>query len=188
MKHIHDILSGYGLTVPEDRRADFDRELGENYATAEAMAGLQTQLKTATDGLKAFEGVDVNALNGRITQLTKDLAAQAAAQLARYKRMYTVTASEDHSEAMAVCAMVDGRKPGKFFLTTFTPRYFHSGSASSTGLMVQTPIIPFRWRKAFEFYPPSREDNAFPVVVTSHFMCCKRKKAPTGAVRAGLRL
>ena len=79
MKHIHDILSGYGLTVPEDRRADFDRELGENYATAEAMTGLQNQLKTATDGLKAFEGVDVNALNGRITQLTNDLAAQAAA-------------------------------------------------------------------------------------------------------------
>lgn len=79
MKHIHDILSGYGLTVPEDRRADFDRELGENYATAEAMSGLQTQLNTATEGLKAFEGVDVNALNGRIIQLTNDLAAQAAA-------------------------------------------------------------------------------------------------------------
>jgi hypothetical protein len=35
----------------------------------------------------------------------------------------------------------------------------------------------FLWRKAFGFYLPSREDNAFPVVVTSHFMCCKRKKS-----------
>ena len=79
MKHIHDILSGYGLAVPEDRRADFDKEVGENYETIDVTGPLRHQLKTANDGLKAFEGVDVNALNGRITQLTQDLAAQAAA-------------------------------------------------------------------------------------------------------------
>lgn len=32
---------------------------------------------------------------------------QAASQLAKYKRIYTVTAPEEHSEAMAVCAMAD---------------------------------------------------------------------------------
>lgn len=32
---------------------------------------------------------------------------RAEAQLARYKRIYTVTAPEEHSEAMAVCAMAD---------------------------------------------------------------------------------
>lgn len=33
--------------------------------------------------------------------------ARAAAQLAQYKRIYTVTAPEETSEAMAVCAMAD---------------------------------------------------------------------------------
>lgn len=33
--------------------------------------------------------------------------ARAAEQLARYKRIYTVTAPEENSEAMAVCAMAD---------------------------------------------------------------------------------
>ena len=33
--------------------------------------------------------------------------ARAAEQLARYKRVYTVVAPEDNSEAMAVCAMAD---------------------------------------------------------------------------------
>lgn len=32
---------------------------------------------------------------------------RAASQLARYKRIYTVIAPEEHSEAMAVCAMAD---------------------------------------------------------------------------------
>ena len=33
--------------------------------------------------------------------------ARAAEQLAQYKRVYAVTAPEDHSEAMAICAMAD---------------------------------------------------------------------------------
>lgn len=33
--------------------------------------------------------------------------AQAAAQLRRYKRIYTVTAPEENAEALAVCAMAD---------------------------------------------------------------------------------
>lgn len=40
---------------------------------------LQNQLKTAQDGLKAFEGVDVSDLKGQITKLNKDLADQNAA-------------------------------------------------------------------------------------------------------------
>ena len=32
---------------------------------------------------------------------------QAASQLDKYKRIYTVTAPEEHSETMAVCAMAD---------------------------------------------------------------------------------
>lgn len=35
------------------------------------------------------------------------LAKRAAAQLARYRRIYTVTAPEGDSERMAICAMAD---------------------------------------------------------------------------------
>lgn len=40
--------------------------------------GLQQQLTTAQQGLKAFEGVDVNQLRGQITQLQGQLTQQAA--------------------------------------------------------------------------------------------------------------
>lgn len=40
--------------------------------------GLQAQLTTAQQGLAAFDGVDVNALRGQITNLTNQLSQQAA--------------------------------------------------------------------------------------------------------------
>ena len=40
---------------------------------------LKTQLQTAKDGLKAFEGVDVTNLQGQITKLQQDLADKDAA-------------------------------------------------------------------------------------------------------------
>lgn len=43
-----------------------------------AIQGLQAQLATAQQGLAAFEGVDVNDLRSQITNLTNQMAAQAA--------------------------------------------------------------------------------------------------------------
>ena len=42
------------------------------------MQSVQAQLTTAQQGLAAFDGVDVNELRGQITNLTNQLAAQAA--------------------------------------------------------------------------------------------------------------
>ena len=53
-------------------------ENGRDVQAAQADAnGLREQLKAAQDGLKAFEGVDVSALNGKVTELTAKLEAQA---------------------------------------------------------------------------------------------------------------
>ena len=41
------------------------------------VAGLQAQLKTAQDGLKAFDGVDVAGLQAQVTKLQADMQAQA---------------------------------------------------------------------------------------------------------------
>ena len=55
-----------------------DAILAENGRDIEAIKAendnLKTQLQTAKDGLKAFEGVDVKDLQGQITKLQQDLA------------------------------------------------------------------------------------------------------------------
>lgn len=48
---------------------------------------LKTQLQTAKDGLKAFEGVDVKDLQGQITKLQQDLADKDAAHQAELTNM-----------------------------------------------------------------------------------------------------
>ena len=48
---------------------------------------LKDQLKTAKDGLKAFDGVDVAKLQGQITQLQKDLEDKDAAHQAELANM-----------------------------------------------------------------------------------------------------
>lgn len=83
MKNIHELLTAIGIDLPEDKKADFDKEFTANYKTVAGVSKITTardnyksQLETAQDALKEFEGVDVKELNGRITQLTNDLAAK----------------------------------------------------------------------------------------------------------------
>ena len=60
---------GKGITREKNIAVDLQTQLD----TANA------QLKTAQDGLKAFEGVNVDELRGQITKLQNDLTAQAEA-------------------------------------------------------------------------------------------------------------
>lgn len=80
MKNIFEILSSLGIEIPEDKKADLEKELAANYKTVaeyEKQAGKLSQaldkLKTAEDGLKAFDGVDVVELKGQISQLQDEL-------------------------------------------------------------------------------------------------------------------
>ncbi len=68
-EHINAIMQFHGRDVQASRAR-------EDGLTAQITA-LQTQLTTAQDGLKAFEGVDVQELHGKITQLTNQLHDQA---------------------------------------------------------------------------------------------------------------
>lgn len=83
MTDIKAILAKYGISVPEENAADFDKVFKENYKTVAEVAKIEaardnykSQLTTAQDTLKTFEGVDVNELQGKISQLTTDLAAK----------------------------------------------------------------------------------------------------------------
>lgn len=75
------ILAALGIEVPQEKqealKTAFTNELGKVTAKLETERDtLKDNLKTARDTLKTFEGVDVDKLNGKITQLTSDLAAK----------------------------------------------------------------------------------------------------------------
>lgn len=78
---ILEILAAQGIEVPQEKqeglKTAFSSELGKITAKLETERDtLKESLKTAQDTLKTFEGVDVKELNGKITQLTADLAAK----------------------------------------------------------------------------------------------------------------
>lgn len=73
MKNIHTILSEYGITIPEDKKAEFDKAVAENYKTsaehekrvnrlAEDLAAEKKRADTAVETLKGFEGKDFDAI------------------------------------------------------------------------------------------------------------------------------
>lgn len=92
MKNIYDILQANGITVPDEAKEAFEKELYANYKSVNELekkeaqiAELNDKLKTATDGLKAFEGVDVDQLKGQISKLTSDLEAKDAEWANKFK-------------------------------------------------------------------------------------------------------
>nr|WP_317412973.1 phage scaffolding protein [uncultured Solibaculum sp.] len=94
MKNIFDILSSLGIEIPEDKKDALEKELAANYKTVaeyDKQAGKLSQaldkLKTAEDGLKAFEGVDVTDLQGQIAKLQGDLSAKDAAYAEKVANM-----------------------------------------------------------------------------------------------------
>lgn len=83
MKNIYEILKEFGLEVPEDRKAEFDKLWKENYRTKSEYDNAvtkrdeyKTSLDTVNEKLKEFEGVDVDDLKGQITKLQDDLKAK----------------------------------------------------------------------------------------------------------------
>ncbi len=93
MKNIYTILESIGITVPEDKKNNFETAFNENYKTVNEVEKLRTardsyktQLDTATEALKKFEGVDISELQTKISTLTAELAQSRSefdAQLAQ---------------------------------------------------------------------------------------------------------
>lgn len=80
MENIYGILKGFGLEVPEDKKADFDKAWKENYRTkteyekaTSQRDEYKTSLDTVNEKLKEFDGVDVADLKGQIATLQEDL-------------------------------------------------------------------------------------------------------------------
>lgn len=83
MINIYELLVKYNLSIPEDKKAEFEEAFKANYKTVAevekittARDNYKTQLETAQTALEEFKGVNVNELNTKIEQLTNDLAAK----------------------------------------------------------------------------------------------------------------
>lgn len=85
MKNIFEILSNSGVEVPENKKTELTKQIAENYKTVAEFDKVKNRLEverdnykdsleTAQNALKEFDGVDVKELNGKIAQLTSDLA------------------------------------------------------------------------------------------------------------------
>ena len=73
MKNIHTILSEVGISIPEDKKADFDKAVAENYKTSAEfekkvnkltadLTAATERADTAENTLKGFEGKDFDAI------------------------------------------------------------------------------------------------------------------------------
>ena len=106
---IEAILAENGRDVEEAKKpfADYD--------------SIKEQLRTATEGLEAFKGVDVKDLQGQVTKLTKDLSDQAEAHKKRLADLAfegvlkeAITAARGrNTKAIAALLDVDALKASK---------------------------------------------------------------------------
>lgn len=102
MKNIYEILKEFGLEIPEEKKADFDKTWKENYRTKSEYDNAvtkrdeyKTSLDTVNEKLKEFEGVNVEDLKGQITQLQSDLKAKDDEYAAKEAdRLFNNTLSE----------------------------------------------------------------------------------------------
>lgn len=86
MKNIFEIMKEYGLEVPEDKKADFEKNVLENYKTVSDYNNQKQKLDTANETIKAndtaigdlkkqlegFKDVDVTELKNRISTLESE--------------------------------------------------------------------------------------------------------------------
>lgn len=82
MKNVIEILKALGIEVPEDKTAELNKAVSENYKTIAEFDkkigkiegerdDLQSQLATAQDTLKGFEGIDPAAIQQQLADYKK---------------------------------------------------------------------------------------------------------------------
>ena len=124
MKNIHTILSEIGVTIPEDKKADFDKAVAENYKTVaevekkvnrltDDLAAEKKRADTAVETLKGFEGKDFDAITRERDKWKKDyedtVAAHQKEQEEREFNSILETAITDAKgkNAKAITALLD---------------------------------------------------------------------------------
>jgi predicted nucleic acid-binding Zn-ribbon protein len=124
MKNIHSILSEFGIAVPDDKKAEFDRAVAENYKTSaefekkvnrltDDLTAANQRADTAEETLKGFEGKDFDAITReRDEWKRKHDENEAAYKKANEKREFDELLTSSISEAKgrntkAIMALLD---------------------------------------------------------------------------------
>lgn len=77
MKNIYEILKSFGLEVPEDKKAEFDKLLNENYKTRAEVNNLNgklTKAKSERDALQVKYNDDIKQRDTDLAELKQKLA------------------------------------------------------------------------------------------------------------------
>ena len=116
MKNIYEILQDYGLEIPEEKKADFDKSWKENYRTKneyDKAVNQRDEYKTSLDTVNGKLKEDVAELKGQITKLQDDLKTQKETYDAKEaERLFTDSVRSAIKEAggrnaKAVMALLD---------------------------------------------------------------------------------
>ena len=77
MKNIYEILKEYGVEIPEDKKADFDKALVENYKTIKEVEGIREKLEAAEKDRDTYKDKYDTDISQRDTDL-ENLKTQLA--------------------------------------------------------------------------------------------------------------
>lgn len=76
MQNIHSILEGYGITIPEDKKEEFNSLVEKNYKTVAELNGVKTKLDNLTterDALKSKYDEDIATRDEDLKKLQKQI-------------------------------------------------------------------------------------------------------------------
>ena len=76
MKNIYEILKSFGLEIPEDKKADFDKAVAENYKTVKEVEGINGKLSKAEgerDALQVKYDTDIKQRDTDLETLKQKL-------------------------------------------------------------------------------------------------------------------
>lgn len=78
MKNIYEILKSFGIEIPEEKKADFEKQVAENYKTVKEVDGIKTKLsntETERDNLQKQYDVDIKKRDDDLEALKSQLEA-----------------------------------------------------------------------------------------------------------------
>lgn len=77
MNNLTDLLKDVGIEIPEEKKADFEKKFNENYKTiaefTKKTEALEKRATLAEDGLKKFEGIDLEAGKAELAKVKAEL-------------------------------------------------------------------------------------------------------------------
>lgn len=109
MQNIHDILKAYAIEIPDDKKADFDKALAENYKTIAEVNKINEKLTRANE--------DLTATKGSLETMTSEFNAlkESNASADDFKKKYDdLVAENERKESERQAAYAEAQERAEF--------------------------------------------------------------------------